>query len=147
MSRAARFLGAWLLCAQVLCTWFLCAGSVVSLVGAAAAGAAVGVGPWIRPVDGAVVRGFDPPDSAFGPGHLGVDFAAVPGTPVRAAGDGAVVFAGRVGAALHVVMRHPGNVRTSDSFLASIAVVTGEVVRAGKATAIVDYFEQQKQTV
>ncbi len=105
----------------------------VALVGLAAnpAGAAVGVGAWIRPVDGPVVRGFDRPDSPFGPGHLGVDFAVSPGTPVRAAGDGVVVFAGRVGAALHVVTKHQGDLRTSDSFLASITVVTGQAVRRG----------------
>jgi murein DD-endopeptidase MepM/ murein hydrolase activator NlpD len=105
----------------------------VALFGLAAApaGAALGGGPWSRPVSGPVVRGFDPPDSAFGPGHLGVDFAVAPGTPVHAAGDGVIVFAGRVGAALHVVTRHPGDVRTTDSFLATVAVVTGETVRRG----------------
>ena len=42
-----------------------------------------------------------------------------------------MVFAGRVGAGLHVVVRHPGDIRTTDSFLATIAVVVGEKVRRG----------------
>jgi hypothetical protein len=125
VSGAARFLAA------VLGSWCVVFVIGASPAGAAPFGTALRVGSWIRPVDGAVVRGFDPPDSPFGPGHLGVDFAVAPGTPVRAAGDGVVVFAGRVGAALHVVTRHPGDVRTSDSFLASISVVAGQAVSRG----------------
>jgi hypothetical protein len=88
-------------------------------------------GPWSPPVSGPVVRGFDPPDSPFGPGHLGVDYAVAPGTAVRAAGAGVVVFAGRVGEGLHVVVRHDGDVRTTDSFLATIEVVAGQTVGRG----------------
>ena len=51
---------------------------------------------WSPPVDGPVVRGYEPPERPFGPRHLGLDFAAVPGTPVRAAGNGIVAFAGQV---------------------------------------------------
>ena len=64
---------------------------------------------WTRPVPGRVVRPFEPPRTRYGPGHLGVDLAAAPGTRVRAAGSGTVVFAGAVADALHVVVRHPGN--------------------------------------
>jgi hypothetical protein len=88
---------------------------------------------WIRPVDGAVVRAFDPPRSRFGAGHLGVDIAAAPGTPVRAAGPGVVVFAGRVAGARHVVVAHAAGLRTSYSFLASILVRRGQRVGAGDA--------------
>jgi murein DD-endopeptidase MepM/ murein hydrolase activator NlpD len=41
------------------------------------------------------------------------------------------VFAGAVGAALHVVVLHSGNRRTSYSFLASVHARRGEVVAAG----------------
>ena len=41
-----------------------------------------------------VVRGFDPPEQRWLPGHRGVDLTATPGAAVRAAGDGRVRFAG-----------------------------------------------------
>jgi len=86
---------------------------------------------WQRPVPGQVARPFDPPKVKYGPGHLGVDFAAPPGTVVRAAGPGTVVFAGSVAYTRHVVIRHAGNLRTSYSFLATVHVREGDTVRAG----------------
>jgi murein DD-endopeptidase MepM/ murein hydrolase activator NlpD len=92
---------------------------------------AAGVDTWVRPVVGPVVRAFAAPRTRYGAGHLGVDFAAAPGTAVRAAGTGTVVFAGLVANARHVVVRHAGGMRTSYSFLASIRVHTGEAVARG----------------
>ncbi|MFD4260534.1 murein hydrolase activator EnvC family protein [Streptomyces sp. NPDC058534] len=88
--------------------------SAVSAVPAAwAAGAAravpsgaVGRGPdpavpavarwWPVGTRPAVLRGWEPPASAYGPGHRGVDLAAAGGAPVRAVAAGRVSFAGRV---------------------------------------------------
>ncbi|SNS06923.1 Peptidase family M23 [Geodermatophilus pulveris] len=78
---------------------------------APAAGAAAG--PWSRPVDGEVTRAFDPPPDRYGTGHRGVDLAGSPGAPVRAAGDGVVVFAGMVAGRPVVSVAHAGGLRTT----------------------------------
>ena len=86
---------------------------------------------WSPPVDGSVVRGFEPPQGTYGPGHRGADYAVAPGTPVRAAGTGLVVFAGRVAGGLHVVVAHTGGLRTGYSYLTGIAVQRGDTVARG----------------
>jgi murein DD-endopeptidase MepM/ murein hydrolase activator NlpD len=88
--------------------------------------------PWIRPVDGPVVKGFTPPTTPYGPGHLGVHFAVPPGTSVRAANGGIVTFAGTVAGALDVVILHEGGLRTTYAFLATTTVHAGESVVRGQ---------------
>ncbi|MEV0320590.1 M23 family metallopeptidase [Streptomyces sp. NPDC050659] len=63
--------------------------AVLPLPTAAGDGWPVGVRPL-------VVRGWEPPATEYGRGHRGVDLAAPPGAPVRAAAAGTVAFAGRV---------------------------------------------------
>ena len=94
-------------------------------------------GVWLPPVDGPVVRPFQAPAFAYGPGHRGVDLAAAPGTPVRAAGDGVVSFAGSVAGSLHVVVAHDGGLRTTYAFLAGATVRTGERVTRGQVVGLV----------
>ncbi|MEX1006216.1 MAG: peptidoglycan DD-metalloendopeptidase family protein [Acidimicrobiia bacterium] len=103
----------------------------VSGVPARAGEPAQPAGAWQRPVDGAVVRPFQQPSSIYGPGHRGVDFAAAPGTPVHAANDGVVSFAGSVAGTLHVTVAHDGNLRTSYSFLQTIGVREGQAAARG----------------
>ena len=55
-----------------------------------------------RPVPGDVVREFAP-QGAYA-GHWGVDLAAEAGTPVRAARDGVVTFAGPVAGRLSAIV-------------------------------------------
>lgn len=90
-----------------------------------------GAGAWSPPVDGPVVRGYEPPASPYGPRHLGLDFAVPPGTPVRAAGDGVVAFAGVVGRSRAVGIEHPGGRRTTYAYLRRVTVRPGSAVRRG----------------
>ena len=86
---------------------------------------------WTRPVAGRVVRPFVAPKARYGAGHRGADLATAPGTPVRAAGAGRVAFAGAVAGTLHVVVEHADGLKTSVSFLATVAVRVGQTVTPG----------------
>jgi hypothetical protein len=97
-------------------------------VGAAAA-ASEGPVDYRPPVDAPVVDGFRPPTTRWGPGNRGLEYATAPGTPVGAAADGTVVFAGPVAGALHVTVEHADGVRTSYSYLATVEVRRGQRVR------------------
>jgi hypothetical protein len=88
------------------------------------------------PVNGPIVRGFEAPASRFDPGHRGLDIAVPPGTPVHAAADGTVVFAGVVAGSRFVTIAHPdlsreGPLETTYSFLSRIGVRPGSTVNAG----------------
>lgn len=91
---------------------------------------------WMPPVEGPVVRPFDPPSEAWSAGHRGIDLAAPPGTPVRAAGAGRVSFAGPVAGGLHVVVTHPDGWRTSYSYLARVDVAAGAPVERGAVLGV-----------
>jgi murein DD-endopeptidase MepM/ murein hydrolase activator NlpD len=102
---------------------------VLVAFGSPARGAAAG--EWSPPVDGPVVRGYEPPQHPFGRRHLGLDYAVPPGTAVRAAGDGVVAFAGLVGRARAVGVEHPGARRTTYAYLRRVTVRPGAAVRRG----------------
>lgn len=89
-------------------------------------------GTYGWPVIGPVIRPFEPPPGPFGPGHRGIDIGAPAGTPVRASSSGTVAFAGKVAGELHVSIDHPDGVRTSYSFLSSVAVRRGDLVPRGE---------------
>lgn len=65
------------------------------------------------PVGGRVLRPFDPPATPYGRGHRGVDLAAQPGEPVRAALAGTVTFAGRVAGVTWVTVTHADGLATT----------------------------------
>ncbi|HZB01417.1 MAG TPA: M23 family metallopeptidase [Actinomycetota bacterium] len=92
-------------------------------------------GDWTWPVEGPVLRGFDPPDTPFGAGHRGIDIAAPIGTPVHAAAVGVVTFAGPVGGRLFVTIDHGGGLESRYSFLDALLVRRHETVSTGQPIA------------
>jgi len=99
---------------------------------AAAPASAVGV----RPVDGPVERGFDPPPQRWLAGHRGVDLRASPGTAVRAAAAGRVGFAGLVAGRPVVTVVH-GGLRTTYEPVRAV-VAAGRAVRAGEVIGVLE---------
>ena len=91
---------------------------------------------YVPPVDGAIVDGFRPPSTRYGAGNRGVDYATTAGQAVRAAADGTVVFAGRIGDSSHVVVLHADGLRTSYSFLADVTVRRGQHVVQGDVVGV-----------
>ncbi|MDD7941131.1 M23 family metallopeptidase [Actinomycetospora lutea] len=79
---------------------------------------------------GTVTRLFDPPPHYYGRGHRGADVAGRPGLAVMAAGDGVVVFAGRVAGRGVVSVEHAAGLRTTYEPVA-VAVTPGVHVRRG----------------
>jgi murein DD-endopeptidase MepM/ murein hydrolase activator NlpD len=93
-------------------------------------------GSWTWPVTGAVIRGFDPPDSPYGSGHRGIDIAATVGTLVRAPAAGVVTFAGNVGGHLFVTIDHGGGLLSTSSFLSAVLVHRNDLVVQGAGIAL-----------
>src|SRR5213083_2919534 len=84
-------------------------GALLALLAGTPTAAASTRGPrqavtYVPPVDAPLVDLFRPPATPYGPGNRGIDYGTTPGQPVTAAADGEVVFAGRVGTGLHVVL-------------------------------------------
>ena len=83
------------------------------------------------PLYGQLVRPYDAPKDPYAPGHRGVDIAAAAGTPVRASADGVVSFAGNVAGNLTATIDHGGGLKTTYSYLGSIAAKRGQQVLRG----------------
>ena len=104
---------------------------VTTVVAIASPAAASGTA-FSPPVDAPVDAGFVSPETEFGPGHRGIDYAVPVGTQVRAAGPGTVAFAGRVAGALAVTIDHGSGLETTYTSLARIDVRVGELVDEGR---------------
>jgi murein DD-endopeptidase MepM/ murein hydrolase activator NlpD len=87
--------------------------------------------PAVPPVRGPLLRAFDPPASRYGAGHRGVDLAAAPGEPVRAALAGTVSFSGTVARVGWVTVDHGGGLSTTYGPLDPRSVRAGDSVEAG----------------
>ncbi|MFP4636338.1 MAG: peptidoglycan DD-metalloendopeptidase family protein [Nitriliruptoraceae bacterium] len=85
-----------------------------------------------RPVDGAVLRGFDPPDPPYSAGHRGVDLEAAAGDVVRTAAPGRVAFAGALAGSGWVSVQHDDGIVTTYGVLGELAVAPGVTVVAGQ---------------
>ena len=85
--------------------------------------------PTGRPA--AVLEGFDPPAVVWGSGHRGLDLALAAGSPVLAAGDGTVVFAGMVAGRPVVSIDHADGIRTTYEPVEAV-VSAGEAVGRGQ---------------
>lgn len=90
---------------------------------------------WVAPLSGPLVvtRAFDPPATAYGPGHRGVDLAGDTNEPVRSAGAGTVIFAGPLAGRGVVSVQHDDDLRTtyepvSAAVSAGMAVAMGQVI-------------------
>ena len=86
---------------------------------------------WPTGGPAAVLEGFDPPAVVWGSGHRGVDLALAAGSPVLAAGDGTVVFAGMVAGRPVVSIDHAGGIRTTYEPVEAV-VGAGDAVGRGQ---------------
>jgi murein DD-endopeptidase MepM/ murein hydrolase activator NlpD len=96
------------------------------------AGATPSTDVWTWPVVGPVVRPFEPPATAYGAGHRGIDIAAAIGTPVLAPAAGTVRYAGRIGGALYASIDHAHGLQSTYSWLDAVDVQRGDVVFRGQ---------------
>ncbi|PHP52267.1 peptidase M23 [Actinomyces ruminis] len=74
---------------------------------------------------------FDPPAVVWGSGHRGVDLALAAGSPVLAAADGTVAFAGMVAGRPVVSIDHADGIRTTYEPVEP-CVKAGDVVARGQ---------------
>ena len=84
------------------------------------------------PADGTISRYFQAPQTEWGAGHRGIDYAVAPGSQVRAAAPGIVAFAGPVAGVLAVTIDHTDGLETTYSQLSEIDVSRGEGVDEGR---------------
>lgn len=87
-------------------------------------------GPWLRPIrNGQVIGSFSMTDQ-YGPGHRGIDLAAMPGQAVHAVAAGTVVWAGNVAGRPTISVEHRGVKSTYEPVRASVRI--GDSVAQGE---------------
>ena len=90
-------------------------------------------GLWIPPVEGRISAGWDP-----GLDHWGVDIVAPEDSPVKAVGDGTVIFAGFTAGGGHTVLvQHPGDRVSVYMHNSRLEVQSGDRVRQGEMVAVI----------
>ena len=92
----------------------------------------------IRPISGRISSRFGSISRLRSGAHTGLDIASSSGTPIKAAADGVVVFAGTKGAyGKMVAINHGNNVLTYYGHCSKLYVSAGTTVRQGKVIAAV----------
>ena len=99
---------------------------------AATAALAPAYGTYGWPVTGPILRPFEAPADPYSAGHRGIDIASPFGSPLTASADGVVAFAGWVAGSQFISIDHPDGVRTTYSWLSSLAVTEGQQVVRGE---------------
>lgn len=98
-------------------------------------------GNFIQPVPGRIVSGFGMRRHPILGGyrmHDGVDISAIHGTPIKAAGDGKVIYAGyRGGYGNCVILDHGGGTATLYAHCSRLYVSEGQFVKQGDIIAAV----------
>ena len=84
-----------------------------------------------------VIRPFAPPSVKWGTGHRGVDIALETGREVLAAGDGVVIYAGKLNDRSVVSIEHADGIRTTYEPV-SPSVSKGDKVTAGQVIGTLD---------
>lgn len=113
--------------------------TVHTVMGRAAGKAAASgsLGPVVLPVPSPpeVLTPFRPPADRWGAGHRGIDLAAAPGQPIRAAAAGVVAFAGEVAGRPVVSVAHTPVLRTTyEPVLPTVSA--GTTVTAGQVIGV-----------
>lgn len=85
-----------------------------------------------------VTRGWEPPATAYGPGHRGVDLATAAGARVRSVAAGRVSFAGRVAGRGVVSVALAGTSLRTTYEPVSATVLVGDEVAAGAVVGTVE---------
>jgi murein DD-endopeptidase MepM/ murein hydrolase activator NlpD len=97
---------------------------------------------WVLPVEGTLTSGFGHranPTGAGSDNHTGLDIAAAGGTPIQAAKDGVVKFAGDRGDGYGnlVIVDHGDGTETYYAHASALHVQPGQEVKAGEVIASV----------
>ncbi|MDP9183576.1 MAG: M23 family metallopeptidase, partial [Actinomycetota bacterium] len=105
-------------------------GAVIGIQAGAARAAGAPVWGWPLAGQPVVDRPFQPPASAWGAGHRGVDLRGELGEPVLSAGPGRVSYAGLLAGRGVVTVTHENGLRTTYEPLDSTLTV-GDLVERG----------------
>ena len=100
---------------------------------------AAGSSPWIWPVNGRILLGYNQPKDAEGKSlNQGIDIEAAPGTPVLAAADGQVLYAGSTlrGYGKLLIIRHKPDYQTVYAHNQELLVKEGDHVKQGQRIAL-----------